>query len=222
MEKVLIVDDHTLIAATLTGALRSRGYDARPCTPRSDAYILEVVGVFKPAVVLLDLELDVDRVSIPLVGPLGRAGAAVVMLTATTDEIRLAECVEAGAAAILSKAARLDEVVEAIETARNGGSAIPDERRKALLDALAASRADQEQRRAPFERLTPREQEVLDALMQGKTANVIAAESRTSVATVRNHIQRLLDKLDVSSQLAAVTKAQSAGWSLTETEHPDR
>jgi DNA-binding NarL/FixJ family response regulator len=62
------------------------------------------------------------------------------------------------------------------------------------------------------ERLTRREQEVLIALIDGQPAQSIADETFTSVRTVRGHIQSVLDKLGVSSQLTAVAKAREAGW----------
>lgn len=212
MRRVLIIDDHTLIASTLTGALRYRGYDARGYAPRSDEKIIEAVRSFDPVVVLLDLEIGVDRTSQSLIAPIRATGCAVVMVTGTTDTTRLAECIEAGAAGALSKAARVDELVEAIETVANGGTLLGPSERDEMLSALQHHRDSLAAERAAFDRLTPKEQKVLGALMQGKTAQVIAAETFTSVSTVRNHIQKVLDKLKVSSQLAAVAMAIDAAW----------
>ena len=54
--------------------------------------------------------------------------------------------------------------------------------------------------------------EVLGALMEGKSADAIAAESVVSVATIRTQIRSILSKLGVNSQLAAVARAQEARW----------
>ncbi len=63
--------------------------------------------------------------------------------------------------------------------------------------------------------LTPREQEVLRDLMDGRSAEAIARASYVSLATVRSQIRAVLQKLAVNSQLAAVAKARQAGWRPT-------
>ena len=208
----MAIDDHQLVAAALTGALRGRGYDARACPVLDDGRILGIVGRFAPEVVLLDLSLGPDRTSLALIEPLQGLGARVVMLTATTDPLELAECVEAGADGLLSKGMRIDDVVAAIEAAADDSCAPGEQRRVELLAVLEGHREQQRSAAAPFEHLTKREQEVLAAIVAGHTAQTIATDSFTSVRTVRGHIQSVLDKLGVRSQVAAVAKARDAGW----------
>lgn len=212
MRKVLIVDDHGLVASALTDALSALGYETRASATGTDEDILRTLREFQPAVVLLDLELGANRSSTALIPAVRDAGADVVMLTASNNMVRLAECVEAGAGGLLSKAANIDEVTQTIETVAGGGSALSDQQREKLLEALERHRDNLEREREPFTKLTPREQEVLAALMQGKTAQTVSEETFTSVRTVRGHIQGVLDKLGVSSQLAAVAKARSVRW----------
>ncbi len=64
----------------------------------------------------------------------------------------------------------------------------------------------------PFAQLTPREQQVLLALMRGTSALEISKESYVSLPTVRSQIRSILLKLHVSSQLAAVALAYRSGW----------
>lgn len=63
-----------------------------------------------------------------------------------------------------------------------------------------------------FERLSPREQEVLFALMKGQTARDICERDYVSMPTVRSQIHAILSKLGVSTQLAAVVLAYRDGW----------
>jgi DNA-binding CsgD family transcriptional regulator len=63
-----------------------------------------------------------------------------------------------------------------------------------------------------FEQLSPREQEVLLAMMRGKMARDICKQSYVSLPTVRSQIHSILSKLGVSSQLAAVVLAYQNGW----------
>jgi len=76
-------------------------------------------------------------------------------------------------------------------------------------------REQERERLAPFTRLTSREADVLHDLMQGLSADDIAATRYVSIATVRSHIRAILQKLHVNSQLAAVALAVQSGWSHT-------
>jgi two-component system, NarL family, nitrate/nitrite response regulator NarL len=67
--------------------------------------------------------------------------------------------------------------------------------------------------RLEFDRLTPREEEVLSALMRGAKARDICTQSFVSMPTVRSQIRSILSKLGVTSQLAAVALAYQSGWS---------
>ena len=72
----------------------------------------------------------------------------------------------------------------------------------------------QDTRLPHFGDLTERERFVLAELMEGHCAEEIAHAAFVSVSTVRSQIKAILQKLGVSSQLAAVALARRAGWSL--------
>lgn len=71
--------------------------------------------------------------------------------------------------------------------------------------------ADVRRQRMRRERLTPRQMEVLRWLCQGKTNDEIPAILGISVFTVKNHVQRILVKLDASNRVQAASRASSAG-----------
>jgi DNA-binding CsgD family transcriptional regulator len=71
--------------------------------------------------------------------------------------------------------------------------------------------ADARRQRVQRERLTPRQTEVLHWLCHGKTNDEIASILGISVFTVKNHVQRILLKLDASNRAQAVSRADSAG-----------
>ena len=213
--RVLIVEDHELLAQSLSFALRADGIAVEVAVDLDPERVLAAAARFSPTVVLLDFHLGECVTSVPLIAPLRARGAAVVMVTGEADPVRLAECLEAGATGVVSKADPFDHLVAAVKQAAATGRVMPDPQRQDLLAALWRWREEEEQRQAPFTLLTAREQAVLAALMDGKTAEVIAAESFVSVSTVRSHIRAVLIKLGVNSQLAAVSKTRQAGWSLS-------
>jgi PAS domain S-box-containing protein len=73
--------------------------------------------------------------------------------------------------------------------------------------ATRPSHAPIPSRDIPFDNLTAREREVLGLLSQGLGTRDIAQELKISPATTRNHIQRILSKLEVESRLQAVAAA---------------
>jgi DNA-binding NarL/FixJ family response regulator len=212
---VLIVEDHGLLADSLLYALRAEGLDADKIAPVTADGILDTARRLSPTVVLLDLDLGGEiGSSVGLIPPLHQLGAQVVMVTGISDRTRLAECLEAGATGLIDKATSFDQLVDSVREVAELGTIVPAARRDMLLAELREQRKADQRRREPFERLTPREREVLAALMDGKSANVIAKESSVSLATVRSQIRTILMKLDVNSQLTAVAMAKRSGWIL--------
>ena len=166
---------------------------------------------------LLDLDLGGQiGSSVPLIEPLEALGAQVMMVTGVTDRVRLAECLEAGATGLINKSTPFEQLVEAVREVAELGTLIPAQQRHELLGELRRQRAADRARMEPFERLTQREQQVLQGLIDGKSAEKIAEEAFVSLATVRSQIRAILLKLDVNSQLSAVALARQAGWSMPE------
>jgi DNA-binding NarL/FixJ family response regulator len=209
----LIVDDHGVLADGLAMALTAEGLPARVHVPSSAEGVLAAVEAEGPVLVLLDLDLGLERGSgVDLVAPLRELGPCVLVLTGSSDRLVHARCVEAGAAGVASKAEPFDRLLDAVRRAARGETAIGRLEREELLDELRRSRAERSERLAPFARLTPKEASVLRALAEGRSADAIARASFVSLPTVRTQIRGVLVKLGVSSQLAAVAMAVERGW----------
>lgn len=90
----------------------------------------------------------------------------------------------------------------------NGYDAMAVQPRRGVLPANAP--AAKEDRLG--EALSPREMDVLRAIAAGQANKEIASTLHISVATTRNHVQRILRKLNVHSKLEAVALAFRQGW----------
>ncbi len=210
--RVLLVDDHEAVGQSLAIALRAEGYEADHVAGPTPAAILAAASEAGPDVVVLDLDLGPAGDGRALVGPLTAAGSAVLVLTANTDPVELVSCFEAGAVGVLGKSATLDQILEAVAAVAAGDSPMASHVRDELGAAARRARSEHRRRMAPFELLTPREEDVLIGLGDGLTPAEIAERSFTAVSTVRGHIKAILAKLGVRSQVAAVGKARHAGW----------
>ncbi len=215
--RVVLVDDHELLAQSAAYALRAHGVDAHVVTVSTYEDIVADVLAIDPRVVLLDLHLGTLGLSTPMIPRLTAAGIDVVIVTGETDRAAWGECVEAGAVALVEKRLPFDELVERLRRIVAGDVPMASFERVDLLTTLNTHRHEEEMRLEPFTRLTVREAEVLQRLMQGDSAEEIASAAYVSMATVRSHIRAILQKLGVNSQLAAVASAAQAGWRLAGT-----
>lgn len=205
--RVLIVEDHAMLAEALALSLSARGYDCSVARLDGPESVLSQAASQRPALVLLDLDLG-NTDGLDLLPGLRARGAEVLVVTGYADEPHLAACLALGAVGWVSKTQPFERLLEAAELALRGRSMVGAARHDELMDlgraALVAER-DVKQRLAS---LTLREREVLAALEEGKNAEGIAQQFVVSVGTVRSHIRAVLTKLGVTSQLAAVAKVR--------------
>jgi DNA-binding NarL/FixJ family response regulator len=211
--RVLIVEDHALVAVSVQLALSARDWIVEITDGPTATDVIEHARQFQPDCVLLDINLGEHVGSgIDLVAPLRAAGSAVLMLTAETRRTVLARCLEQGAAGWIGKDAFLDQVVRTITDVLEGTPLIGQTTREALADELRIERAGMRRALSPFEQLTLCERRVLAALVEGLSAEEIADAHFVALTTVRSQIRAVLQKLGVRSQLAAVAYANRVGW----------
>ena len=216
--RILLVDNHVVIVHAMAQALRNAGFsDVAYVGPEE----LDVAGVlaeadrFRPDVALVDLNLGA-RSGLPIIGPLVGRGVAVVAFSARSEELVIAECLEAGAAGFLNKGEAFDVVVDYVTKVAAGEPVVRPSDREALLAKLREHRAASDKRLQAFEELSRREREVLKGLLLGRAPQDIAEEQYVSVKTIRSQIESIYRKLGVRSQLAAVALAREVGWPSVE------
>ncbi len=204
--RVLIVDDHEVLASALAQAL-----DAEPdLVAVGAAGTLEraaaLIPTTTPDVLLLDHRLpDGDGVDAVRWLRTLRPSMAVIILTASAAEHVMVSAIEAGVSGFLSKTRSLPEVTSAVRAAAAGEAVISPEMLARLLPRLNRSG------RAGRETLTEREREVLGLLSEGLTNAAIADRLVVSVHTVRNHVANLSSKLGARSKLEALSIAVREG-----------
>jgi DNA-binding NarL/FixJ family response regulator len=213
---VLIIDDHVLFAESLELALSLEGYDVRrlemPAEGGSMATLRSLALRANPRTVLLDLDLGRFGDGVNLIGPLAKAGINVVVLTASEELGRWGGCMRLGARRVLPKSGALQQALATVRRLHQGLPVTSRDELETLLDAWARERQAHDELRRKLDLLTPRERQVLGALIEGRTVRAISQESVVSEATVRTQVKSILNKLEVSSQLAAVGMANQVGW----------
>ncbi len=154
----------------------------------------------QPDITLIDLRLPrmsgVDAIQrIRMESPQAR----FIVLTTYDGDEDIYRALKAGAKAYLLKGMTTDELITAIRAVHAGKSHIP----QAIAEKLAE--------RMGVEELTPREMDVLEQIVSGKSNKEIADELGVSEATVKTHINSLLGKLGVTDRTQAATAAIRRG-----------
>ena len=202
--RVLVVDSHQLFANGMVSLLGSE--DGIDVVGQSSEVPDAVAAVHEkqPDVVVLDWDLTGGAGAGAARTLLDAApGAKVVILTAEADRLAVSEAMEAGCSGILDKERGLEEVVAAIKTAHLGEVTIP------IWRLSVANRPGEHG--VPPTNLTKRELEILGLLAEGLSNAALAERLSITSNTVRNHVQRILEKLGAHSKLEAVTTSLRTG-----------
>ena len=157
----------------------------------------------QPDVVLMDIDLP-GRDGIQAVTSLHREFPAVevLMLTVFDDDDRVFRALCAGASGYLLKQTPPDQIVEAIQEVYAGGAPMSPSIARKVISTFPAQAGQS----ADLDQLTARESQVLHYLAQGMSYKLVAAELGIGLETVRTHIKRIYEKLQVHSVVEAVAK----------------
>jgi DNA-binding NarL/FixJ family response regulator len=210
--RVLVVGND-LLAGALASALTAHGFSTLQ-VPQGEARMGRGIG-WRPSIVLLDAgSLEVAD-GAALVGTFCGVGLRVCVIDAGGSASRLRVWKESGAVALVDRSAAFDELFRTLKRIlemRSPAQFVQPMSASMALSSPAGSSCDSSL--DPFAVLTEREQFVLAELIEGHCAEEIASAAFVSISTVRSHIKSILQKLGVSSQLAAVALARRAGWSF--------
>jgi len=200
--RVLIVDDHEVLASSLAKTLDTEPDLRSVGVAGSLKRAAELIPTSAPDVLLLDHRLP-DGDGVAAIGRLRelRPSMAVIVLTASPSEHLMVAAVEAGVSGFLSKTRSLAEVTSAVRAAAVGEAVISPEMLARLLPRLGGTG------RVGAATLTEREREILGLIAQGLSNAAIAERLFVSVNTVRNHVANLLAKLGARSKLEALSIA---------------
>lgn len=215
MIRVLLVDDDALVRSGLRIMLAGAANVDVVAEAADGHEVLGAVDLHRPDVVLMDIRMpQLDGIATTrLLTTQPDPPAIVVLTTFDADELVL-RALQAGAAGFLLKDTPPAEIVRAIELVHAGDGMLSPAITRRLIslvarDSDAAARTDRA--RARMAKLSPREHDVALAVARGQANAEIAAALHLSVPTVKAHVSRLLDKLDVNNrvQIALLVKDAS-------------
>ena len=198
--RILIVDDHPVVRAGLASMLSTQAELEIAGSAPSGEDALLLIEKTCPDVVLLDLRMP-GMSGVEMLLALKAAGLTVrvVILTNYETDEDIYRAVQAGAQGYLLKDTSLREMVDAIRAVHSGKRYIPRHIASRLAERMV--RTD----------LTARELEILKLLSKGPTNKQIGRALGISDHTVRNHVFKIIEKLEASDRTEAATKAIQRG-----------
>ncbi|MDP9456828.1 MAG: response regulator transcription factor [Actinomycetota bacterium] len=201
--KLLICDDHPVVRSGLRGMLESQT-DLEVVAEATDGNeAIEFARRYRPDVVLMDLRMpDTDGVTATERIRSENPVINVLILTTYETDADVTRAVAAGALGFLLKDAPEERIFGAIRDVARGTSP---------LSPSVATRLVERMRGNNENILSSREVEILQLVSRGVNNKGIANELWISEATVKSHLNRVFDKLDVVDRTSAVTTALKRG-----------
>jgi DNA-binding NarL/FixJ family response regulator len=200
--KVSVVEDDVKVRATLTRLIDStEGFVCASQHPDAENALKEL-PISNPDVVLMDINLPRMN-GVECVRRLKEIlpEIQVVMLTVYENTNIIFNALSSGASGYLLKQSSPDQIMEAVREVHRGGSPMTGHiARKVVASFQKISTPSRD-----YEKLTIREQEVLDSLAKGCTYQEIADALRITYYTVHTHIRHIYEKLHVRSRTEAIT-----------------
>ena len=166
--------------------------------------MVETLSTLRPDVVLMDIKMPgMTGIEAVQIIKAKFPTTKVVMETVYEDDERITAAICAGASGYLLKNSPPQKFIEAVEDAFHGGAPMTGSIAAKVL-TLFSTKFDTAKTDSG---LSPREKEVLQKLVQGKSYKMIAADLDISYVTVRFHMKNIYEKLHVNSMTEAVAKA---------------
>lgn len=207
--RVLIVDDHPLWRDAVARDLSEAGYEVVG-TAGDGAEAVRLAAETKPNVVVLDLQMPrLSGVEVTARVVRAHPQIRVLVLSASGEQNDVLEAVKAGATGYLVKSASREELLEAVRSVANGDPVFTPGLAGLVLGEYRRLAGSAGGGAAP--RLTERETEILRLVAKGLSYKQIAERLVLSHRTVQNHVQNVLNKLQLHSRVELVRYAIKQG-----------
>lgn len=192
---VLLIDKNALVRDTLRRMLESSGeYNILEAANGQDA-----MRDARAQLVVMEIDLpDLNGADVIARLLRRRPEVKVVVFSNRDDEQAVADAIRAGASAYLKKTAAHQSLFEALDAVRRGESYFSSAIAARLVEMIRRG-VSEPSRSAQFEKLSPRERQILHLVSEGKTSKEAAAALNLTPHTVRSYRKVMMRKLSVTN-----------------------
>ncbi len=201
----LLVDDHTMLRQGLRRGLEAEGIRVVGEAADGEAAV-RLALEHRPDAVIMDVSMPgVDGIEATRRIMKADGRQCVIILTMHMDRGIIDRALRAGAVGYLTKDCSMTEVVEAIRLATNGDTVLSPNLATLMLTEARSGQS------STGGLISPREEEVLQLVVDGLGTTAIAERLYISQKTVKNHLASIYDKLNASDRTQAVLTAVRMG-----------
>lgn len=210
---IMLVEDHVGYRSMLIRALKTTTKTNRIheySTSEVALRMLEKMNAQEaPQIVLLDLNLP-GMSGLESIQWFKKFSSTlkIIVLTQSTVEEDILTAISHGASGYLLKSATVSQIVDAIQSVRDGGASLDPKMAKYILKQIKQRTRE---KTVINKSLSERELQILTLLAQGKVRKEISEELSISVNTVAYHVDHIYEKLEVVNAPAAVAKGFRSG-----------
>ena len=201
--RILVVDDHVATQRGLREIILGEIPGAEMCFANSDAEASELISAQNFDVGILDLSLP-GRGGMELIGALKQLQPRVRILVYTMHSEKQfgLRALRAGADGYLTKDSPPEEIAKAIQRLLAGRRYISSDMAEQLTQAVQNEHAGEE-----YRDLSHREDQVLRAIVAGKSLTEISVELNLSAKTITTYRARILEKLNLTNNAELIRYA---------------
>ncbi|MEL7649591.1 MAG: response regulator transcription factor [Sedimentibacter sp.] len=200
MIRLLLADDQDILVEGLKLILGTEEDIEVVGTANNGKKAYELCRWNMPDVVLMDIQMpDINGVEATRMIKRDFPSVKVIVLTTFNDDEYIYEALKNGASGYLLKDTSPSEIAGAVRTVYEGGALIQSEVAVKVIDKFSKLAREEHKKDSDkrVELLTDREKDILRLIGEGKNNKEIAEELYLSQGTVKNHITRVLIKLDL-------------------------
>ncbi len=211
--RVVIADDQALVRAGFRKLLEVDPEIEVVAEAADGLEAVEAARRLQPDVVLMDIRMPgVDGLEATRRLGDGNTATRVLILTTFGLSEYVYEALRAGASGFLLKDSPAEEFLAAVRVVARGDALLDPSVTRAVIEEFSRKPPRRNDLAQRLETLTTREHEVLQLLARGLSNAEIAAELVVSDGTVKTHVARVLQKLDLRDRVQAVIFAYESGF----------
>jgi DNA-binding NarL/FixJ family response regulator len=201
--KVLLVDDQQLVRDGISALLKLQESIQVLGEANDGEQAISFLAQENADIVLMDVRMPVmDGITATQIIKEKYPKTRVIMLTTFDDEEYIIRSLQAGACGYLLKDIPTQDLAQAIRLAHSGIFQLSSSAMGKLVDENTLHRPNAPIEGA-FDQLTGRELEILDLIASGATNKEIAAKLFITEGTVKNHVSRILQALNMRDRVQA-------------------
>ena len=212
MISIVVADDQALVRGGFRLILEAQDDFEIAAEAEDGREAVARVREFRPDVVLMDVRMPVlDGIAATREIVAEQLPTRVLVLTTFDQDEIVYDAMRAGASGFLLKSAPPAKLVDGVRTIADGDALLAPNITRRLVEEFVRRPRPGEAVPPALEGLTEREREVLVLIARGLSNGEIAAEFVVSEATVKSHVNRIFQKLDLRDRVQAVVLAYESG-----------